>query len=218
MPAQPERGVAVPGPVELHLTGVLEDGWVPVGGRERQQQPVALLERVAVEVEVRGDQPCHRDRRVGPQQLLDGGVHQPRFGGQPAAVLGVPGQVPEGGPDGRPGGVDTGDHQQDHRAADQLDRQLVAVDLRLDQERGEVVPGVGDMVFDLGVHEGVDVGEPLVPLVGGQVDLFQDQADDAAEGVCVLLAEAEEPDDDPHRDVPGVLEGGVEARPAVGGF
>jgi hypothetical protein len=48
MPAEPERGVAVPGPVELDLAGVLEDGRIPVGGREREQQPVALLERVAV--------------------------------------------------------------------------------------------------------------------------------------------------------------------------
>jgi hypothetical protein len=89
-----------------------------------------------------------------------------------AAILRVPGQVPQGGAYGRPGGVDPGDHQQDHGAADLLDRQLMAVDLRLDQERGEVIPRVGDVVLDLGVHVGVDFGEPLVPLLDGKIDLL----------------------------------------------
>src|SRR5438477_5408998 len=38
MPPQPERGMAVPGPVQLHHVGILEDARIPVGGREREQQ------------------------------------------------------------------------------------------------------------------------------------------------------------------------------------
>ena len=43
MDAEPERGVAVLGPVEHDLVGPVEHLGVAVGGRERQQQPVALL-------------------------------------------------------------------------------------------------------------------------------------------------------------------------------
>jgi hypothetical protein len=61
------------------------------------------------------------------------------------------GQMPERGADRRPGGVDPGDHQQDHRAADMASAQLGAADLGLQQERGDVVARVGDMVGDLRV-------------------------------------------------------------------
>ena len=124
----------------------------------------------------------------------------------------MPGQVPQRGADRRPGGVDPGDHQQDHGAADVLHRQLAAADLGLDQERGQVVPGVGQVVLDLGVHVVVELAEHRLPLFGGTVDLLQDQPDEAAEQVGVGLGEAEEPDDDAHRDVLGVLGGRVEAR------
>ena len=39
MPAQPESGMTVLGPVELHQAGVLEGARIPVGGREREMPP-----------------------------------------------------------------------------------------------------------------------------------------------------------------------------------
>src|SRR4029077_13236130 len=134
---------------------------------------------VAVEVEILGHQARHRDRRVGAQELLDGGAHQRRVAGQPAPVGGVPGQVPEGGADRRPGGVDPGDHQQDHGAADVLPAQFAAGDLGVDEERGEVVPGTGDVIVDLGVYIRVELAEHRLPLlVGGHVDLLEYQPDE----------------------------------------
>ena len=218
MPPQAERRVPVLFPVQLYRVGVLEDAGVPVGGREREQQPVALLQLVPVEVEVLGHKARHRDRCVGAQELLDGGAHQTRVAGQPAPVGGMPGQVPEGRANRRPGGVDPGDHQQDHGAADVLPAQLAAADLRLDEERGEVVPGVCDVIVDLGVHVRVELAEHRLPLLvlGGHVDLLEHQPDEAPEAVGVFLGEPQEPDDDPDRDVPGVLDGRVEARLTLG--
>ena len=62
----------------------LEELRVAVGGREGQQHPVVLAHRAAVELEVLDDQPGHRDRRVGPQQLLDRGRHQLGLGDEAA--------------------------------------------------------------------------------------------------------------------------------------
>ena len=70
------------------------------------------------------------------------------------------------------------------------------------------------MVVDLAVHVRVELGEHRLPLLvpGGRVDVLEDQADELPELVGVLGGEAEEPDDDPDRDVPGVLGGGIEDR------
>ena len=62
----------------------LERRRVAVGGRERQQHPVALVHRAAVELEVLGDEAGHGDRRVGAQELLDRG-RQERRDPRPAA-------------------------------------------------------------------------------------------------------------------------------------
>ena len=50
---------------------VLELVRIAVGRRERQQHPVVLLHRTAVEVDVLGDHAGHRDRRVGAEELLE---------------------------------------------------------------------------------------------------------------------------------------------------
>jgi hypothetical protein len=74
------------------------------------------------------------------------------------------------------------------------------------------------VIVDLGVHVRVEFAEHRLPLLvlGGHVDLLEHQPDEAPEEVGVFLGEPQEPDDDPDRDVPGVLDGRVEARPALG--
>ena len=93
MYSQPEGGVTVVNLVKQHEIRVFEGAWVPVGGREGEQQPVALFHLVSIEVEVLGDQKRHRDRCVCPEQLLDGSVYQCRFAGKAVAVVPVLGQV-----------------------------------------------------------------------------------------------------------------------------
>ena len=127
--------------------------------------------------------------------------------------------MPERGTDGRPGGVDARDHEQDHGAADVLGEQLLAVELGADEERGEVVARLGPVRRDLGVHIGVDlaVGDQGQALLRGHVHVFEHLLDEVAEDVGVLLWETEHADDDAQRDVPGVLDGGVELGLAGGG-
>ena len=93
---------------------------VAVGGRERQQHPVVLLHRAAVEVVVLGDHAGHRDRRVGTEELLERERHHLGVVEQALVVLGVLGEVPQRRTDRRPRGVDAGDEQQDDHAADDL--------------------------------------------------------------------------------------------------
>ena len=57
---------------------VLELERIAVGCRERQQHPVVLLHRAAVEVDVLGDHARHRDRGVGAEELLERERHHRR--------------------------------------------------------------------------------------------------------------------------------------------
>jgi hypothetical protein len=73
--------------------------------------------------------------------------------------------MPQRRADRAPGGVDAGDQQQPHRAGDVPRVQLVAVQLHIDQVRGQVVAGVVDVVADLVqevVEERAEFGDPLV--------------------------------------------------------
>ena len=216
MDAEPERGVAVLGPVDEHLVGVRERSGVAVRGRERQQDPVALLERAAVELEVLGDHPRHRHGRVRAQELLDGRVHERGFGREPVAVVGMLREVPQRRADRRPRRVDARDHQQHHRARDVVGVKLVPVELGLQQERGEVVLRLALVFLDARVDVVVELAlvDQLLTLGCGHVDVFEHLMDEAAEDVGVSLREAEHLHDDAQGDVLRVLDRGVDLAPA----
>ena len=111
----------------------LEDLGVAVGGREGQQDPVAGLHRAAVELGVLGHDPGHRDRGVGPQELLDGRGHQLGLGGEARAVVGVLGQVPQRRADRAPRRVDAGDQEQQRIVPPTCSASAAAVDLGVEQ-------------------------------------------------------------------------------------
>jgi len=71
--AEAEGGVPVDLPVDHDLVGLLELRRVAVGGGEGQQDPVLGLHVDVAEVQVLLHQPGHRDRGIGPQELLHGG-------------------------------------------------------------------------------------------------------------------------------------------------
>ena len=160
------------------------------------------------------DEAGHRDRRVRTEELLHRGVHERGLGREALAVFGVLGEVPERRADRRPRGVDAGDHEQDHRAAHVVGVELLAVELRVEQERREVVLRVRDVLGDAVVEVAVELALVLLrlALLGRRVDVFDDHADEAAEDVGVFGGEAEHLHDHAHRDVLRVLERGVERR------
>ena len=208
--AEAEGGVAVLQAVDDDLVGAVEQRRVAVGRRERQQHPVVDLHRAAVEVVVLGDHAGHRHRGVGPQQLLDGHRHQLGLGDHAAPVVRVRGEVPEARADGAPRRVDAGQQQQHHRAADVLVGQLRPSSSTLQQVRREVVAWVLAVVGDLAVEVVVERLEAGLADLGLAVDALQRVVDELAEEVVVLQREAEHPGDDVHRDVLGVLLGGVD--------
>ena len=75
--AQAEGGMPVDLAVDDDLIRPVELRRVTVGRRERQQDPVVGLHVDAVPVHVLLDQPRHRDRRVGPEELLHRGGSSP---------------------------------------------------------------------------------------------------------------------------------------------
>ena len=79
------------------------------------------------------------------------------LGGEALAVVGVLREVPQRRADRRPRGVDAGDHEQHHRAADVIGVQLVAVELGLEQEDGEVVARVREVLLDARVEVRVEL-------------------------------------------------------------
>ena len=87
---------------------------------------------------------------------------------------------------------------------------LLAVHLGVEQEGGEVVAGVGDVVLDLLAQVLEERHHPLGALLEREGHALEHVVHEAAEAVGVLLGEAEHVGDDPHRDVLGVLLGGVD--------
>ena len=93
-----------------------------------------------------------------------------------------------------------------------LGQQLGAVELGLEQERGEVVLRFGEMLVDTGLEVRVELTlvDLRLTLLGRRVDIFEDQPDEPAEHVGIRLREAEHADDDAQRNVLRVLDGGVD--------
>src|SRR5665213_3228493 len=100
--------------VDHELVRVLEGRWVAIRRRKAQEDPVVLLHRGPVEVEVVVHQSRHRYRRIEAQELLDGQWHQFGFVDQSGQIVRVGGQMPDRGPDRRPRRVDTGDENEYH--------------------------------------------------------------------------------------------------------
>ena len=123
------------------------------------------------------------------------------------------------GPDGGPGRVDAGDHEQDHRPPHVVAVELAAVELRFEQERGQVVLRVREVLVDAGIHVLVELARlhQRPALLDGLVDVLEHHADEPPEDVGVLLREAEHPHDHPERDVLGVVDRRVDHRAAGGG-
>ena len=171
------------------------------------------MHRAALEVDVLGDDPGHRDRRVRPQQLLDGGRHQLGLGDQAPTVVGMGGEVPHRRADRRPGGVDPGDQRERGDAEDDLVAERLAVVLGVQQLADEVVARLGLAALHLLVQvEPERLGAGLAAaLVVGELEHV---ADPAGERVAHLLGHAEHQRDDAHRDLLGVVGSSVGA--AVG--
>jgi len=144
-----ERGVAVDLAVDDDLICLVELSRIAVRRRVRQQDPVLRLHVRAAEVDVPSDQASHGDRRVGAEELFCGERQQARLGPQPFQVSGILRQVPQGGADRAGGRVDAGDQQQRHRADHVRSAELAAVHLGVDQERGQVVARVIEVVVNL---------------------------------------------------------------------
>ena len=197
-----------------HLVGVGEHLRIAVGGRERQQQPVAFLHRAALELEVLGDEARHRDRRV-----RRGGTPRPRC---PSASGSAARRLRSSGCCAR--------CQSDAPIADQvvsmpatisstivprdvLGVQLVAVELGLEQERREVVLGLGEVLVDARLEVGVELA--LVDL-----SPCRSSADRSTSSRIMRMkrrkmsasscGEAEHLHDHAHRDVLRVVDRGVE--------
>jgi hypothetical protein len=92
---------------------------------------------------------------------------------------------------------------QHHRPAHVVGLQLVAVELRLEQEGGEVVARLGEVFLDARVDVLVELAavDLRLPFLGRHVDVLEDHADEPPEDVGVLLREAEHLDDHAQRDV-----------------
>ena len=212
--AEPERGVAVPGPIDDELVGSIEHLGVAVGCRERQQHPVVGADRAAAELDVLGDHAGHGHRGVEAQELLDGeGAHVGVLDQAPA-VVGVLGQVPQAGADGRPGGVDAGDDQQGDGAADVVGSRAVAVELGVEQVADEVVSGVAAVLLDDPgevVVERVLVGRWARCLPGASMMRWMKPRNRSPSS----SGSPEHLGDDPHRDVLGVGVGGVTTPPSA---
>ena len=207
---EPEGCVPVLGTVDDELVGAVEEGRVAIGRRERQQHPVVRPHRAAVEVVVVLDEPSHRHRRVGAQELLEREQHHARVVDERAEVVGMGGEVPDRRADRAPRRVDPGDQQQHDRSADVFVGELVAVDLDVEQVGRQIVARVLDVLLDLPVDvlvEGLEAGDPLL---GGQVDLLEHAMHEVTEDRLVLRREAEHAGDHVHRDALGVLHGGVD--------
>ena len=200
MDARAEGDVAVERAVEHHRVGVLEDLGVAVGGGEVHEHLVARRHRAAGVDDVLGDLPRHGDRRVRPEQLLDGEGPDRGVRHHALAVLVVGGQVPEGGPDGAPRGVHTGDqHERGDPEHDGRVDQL-AVHLGVEQLAQEVVAGLVLATPDLGDEE---VDEPRAPLFAPNrvVGELEHVAHPAGEGVGQLGGDAQDVGDHPDRDL-----------------
>ena len=168
--AEAEGGVPVDLAVDQHLVGPVELRGVAVGGREREQDPVLGLHVDAAEVHVFLHQPGHRDRGVGPEELLHGGRQRVGRGEQALAVGRMAGQVPQRGADRAPGGVDAGDQQQHDRADDVVWAELLAVQLGVDEVGREVIAGVVHVVADLVVEVVEQGAEPFAAIFRRQVN------------------------------------------------
>ena len=82
------------------------------------------------------------------EELLHCGVHQRGVGREAGAIIGMLREMPERRTDRRPRCVDAGHHQQHHRALDVIGMQFVALELGFEQERGEIVTGLGEVLLD----------------------------------------------------------------------
>ncbi len=85
----------------------------------------------------------------------------------------------------------------------------LAVELGLEQEGDEVVARVGDVVLDVRLRYSKSAMKPPDPLLEREGDALEHVVHELPELVAVLLRQAEHVGDDPHRDVLGVVIGGV---------
>ncbi len=214
--AEAERGMPVDRPVDDDLVGPFKLSRIAVGrrvatsGSSRRPSCRRCAGVGTAPVHVFLGHPRHGDRRVSPQELLDRGRQQSRVGDEPAAVLRVLRQVPQGGADRAPGGVDAGDEQQGHRADDVRRVEPAAVELRVDQVGREVVTRVAQVVLDLREQVVEQRRHPRGALLGRQVDAFQRVLDELGEPRRVLRGKPEDAGYYPHRDVLRVVAGGID--------
>ncbi len=209
MDPRAEGHVPVVGPVEDDLSGMLERLGIAVGPREVHQHLVSRLHRTPPELDVLGDHPAHGHRCVRPQQLLEGQGHGLGVGGQHLGVLGMGGQVPQGGADGAPRGVHPGDEDQSGDAEHDALLDGCAVDPAVEQLTQQVVPRLGPAAGHL-VDE---VGDQLLhaPATAlGVVGELEEVPHPAGEGVGQLDRHPEDGGDDPDRYLLGVPGGGVD--------
>ena len=94
MDADAEAEVPVALSVEDDLVGIGEDLGIAVGHRPRQPEPLAALQRDAVDFGVGGDGPAvARGRREEPQELLGRAVEKRvAVATEPLALVGMLGQ------------------------------------------------------------------------------------------------------------------------------
>ena len=116
--------VAVLGPIDDELVGVLELLGVVTRSREVHQHLVTGLDVHAVVLDVGLGDPSHGDRRVVAQELFDGDREQLRFIEQTLQIVRIRAEMPQRRADRTPGRVDACDDQQVGDANDDLGRDV----------------------------------------------------------------------------------------------
>ena len=148
------------------LRGV-EHRLVAVGRQVVHRHPVTGLDPLAGKHGVVGDGTAKvQDRRRPPQQLLDGGQDSVGVGRDPHALLGVVGERQDAVAECVARGLVAGNGQQQEELHQLVVIESLAVDLRREQSRQDVVaggtrPAVGDQRGAVGEHLSCCLGQGL---------------------------------------------------------
>lgn len=119
---------------EVDMAGLLDGGRVGVGGADKDEQRIALLNRATRELNVLGRHPGDAsDRGLPTQQLLHRGRDQGRILDQGMPVFGEPRQIGEEAAQAVGDGVQPGDDQKEADVEDLLAAEALPIDFGVEE-------------------------------------------------------------------------------------